>query len=201
MAFFQKILSFLPALAVIAVIVLVFTYKGFLDSDSANDKNKNIPDLPIVMQPEVTDTIITSKKDGIKYWEIEASKISLENNEEKSHATDVLCRFYDKSGNIYVIFESPEADIDMKNENVFFNKESRGLLVRSGDIMISQKLNWDGKNKKIYGNNGVKLFRGDYILTGDKMIGDPETKDVELIGNVSGAYASNSDLKKSLSKK
>ena len=52
-----------------------------------------------------------------------------------------------------------------------------------------------------YGNNGVKLFRGDYILTGDKMIGDPETKDVELIGNVSGAYASNSDLKKSLSKK
>ena len=89
----------------------------------------------------------------------------------------------------------------MKNENVFFNKESRGLLVRSGDIMISQKLNWDRKNKKIYGNNGVKLFRGDYILTGDKMIGDPETKDVELIGNVSGAYASNSDLKKSLSKK
>ena len=85
MAFFQKILSFLPALAVIAVIVLVFTYKGFLDSDSANDKNKNVPDLPIVMQPEVTDTIITSKKDGIKYWEIEASKISLENNEEKSH--------------------------------------------------------------------------------------------------------------------
>lgn len=201
MAFFRKILSFLPALAVIGVIVLIFTYKGFLDSDSDKDKTKNNPDLPLVMQPEVTDTIITSKKDGIKYWEIEASKISLDQNEEKSHATDVLCRVYDKAGNIYIIFESPEADIDMKTENVFFNKKSKGLLIRSGDILISQKLHWDGTKKKVYGDNGVKLFRGDYILTGDKMIGDPETKDVELIGHVSGIYSSPSNLKETFSKK
>ena len=201
MTFFQKLLSGLPAIAVIGVIVLIFTYKGFLDSDSAKDKKKDIPDLPAVMQPQVTDTIITSKKDGIKYWEIEAKEISLEDNEEKSHAKEVLCRFYDKAGNVYIIFESPEADIDMKNENVFFNRQSKGLMVRSGDIMIAQKLNWDGKKKKVYGNNGVKLFRGDYILTGDKMIGDPETKDVELIGNVSGLYATTSDLKKSFLKK
>lgn len=183
-------MSFLPVLAVVAVIVAIFMYKGFMDSDSVkdDDKKKYVPDMD--QRAKLKRTTISSKKDGVKLWELDAEEIAFDQISDKSVAVDVRCTFFDKSGRKSMLFESPTADIDMKTEKVVFPKPSRGMMTESGDILEAGRLVWDGGKKKVYGYEGVRIFRSDYVIRGDEMIGDPETKNVELIGHVSGAYLS-----------
>lgn len=187
MAFLKKIASFIPILLILGVIACIFLYKGYLDSDSVEDKGIK-PPVQIDTRANLKDSVITSKKDGIKYWELEANEIWVNQDTGKSEATEVLCRFYDKEEKVYMLFEAPKADIDIDTESVFFKGMSRGMLVESGDMLEVVRLEWEGNKKKLFGYDGVKLFRSDYILTSLEMIGEPDKKHVEFIKNVNGYY-------------
>ncbi len=199
MNFFQKALSYLPAALILLFVFLIFTYRDFNDSDTAEDPKTVFPtNFP---QPGLTRTIVTSKKSDVKYWELEADTVTFDNENNKVLAKDVLCRFYDKYGSVYILFESPTADVNMDTEHIVFPELSKGMIKRSGDILEVGRLEWDGKKKKIFGFNGVKMFRSDYMLKGDEMIGDPDAKNVEILKNVSGLYFSPELNRESLLKK
>lgn len=200
-AFLHRIASWIPVVCVIAVIATIFLYKGFMNSDSVKDDGKKKYIHDVSTDAVLTKTVISSKKDGIKYWELEADIVRVMQDSDKSRAEGVTCVFYDKAGEKYILFESPSADIDMKTENVVFTEKSRGFMVSSRDILEAGRLEWDGNRKKVLGSGGVVIYRDDYILRGDEMIGDPETKNIELMKNVSGAYLSDGKGKPFFGKK
>ena len=188
MKILKKILSLLPILAIVIIILLLVFYKSYMPDSSHESDQKNPKISGEDNRPQLVDTVITSKKDGRKYWELSSKKIALEQDTKKGSADDVSCSFYDTKGNVYITFKSPYADIDMNTQSVSFTSMSHGTLIESGDNIDVTRLVWDGLNKKLLGYDGVKIFRKDYILTSEEMIGDPEARNVELIKNVEGIW-------------
>lgn len=188
MKLLKKILSFLPILAIISVILLLVFYKSYMSGPQDQAENNTPKVGEEDNRPQLVETVITSKKDGKIYWDLSAKKIALEENTKKGSADTVSCRFYDNKGKVYITFKSPYADIDMNTQSVSFTSMSHGTLIESGDKIDVRRLIWDGVNKKLLGYDGIKIYRKDYILTSEEMIGDPETRNVELIKNVEGIW-------------
>ena len=188
MKLLKKILSFLPVLAIITVILLLVFYKSYMPEHKEKPKPVTPQTNDADNRPQLVETVITSKKDGKIYWDLSAKKIALEQSTKKGAADEVSCRFYDNKGKVYITFKSPYADIDMNTQSVDFTSMSHGTLLESGDKIDVAHLVWDGINKKLMGYDGVKIYRNDYTLTSEEMIGDPETRNVELIKNVEGIW-------------
>ncbi len=200
MASFGKIFKYLLAAAFVGLVLVLLFYRGYLFDDS---QKKTPPPEPVPAdsdnRPQLMQTVITSKKDGKKYWDLSADKIAFDQNSKIGDAKEVFCRFYDDNEVVYITFKSSRADLDMNTQSVKFNEPSYGTLLKSGDKIEVRRLFWDGEKKKLFGYDGVKMYRSDYVITSLEMIGDPTLRNVELIKDVVGVWegpVSDSPLRK-----
>ena len=177
-------------IAIIIVILAVIFHRGYLDKEPENINDVQPPTAQKQQdtRPQLFETTISSKRDGKKFWELTAKKIAFDQNTKKGDAIDVVCHFFDNTGAVYIVFKSAKAKIDMNTQSVFFPTRSFGELLKSGDRLEVENLFWDGVKEKLRGSKGVKLYNDDYVLTGDSMLAWPNTKQVELHGNVRGVW-------------
>lgn len=178
-------------LAVAAVVFLMIVYfKGWLFDSDTKESKPPVPSAGETLAPgtgELDMTVLTSRKDGKKFWDMTADRLSVNQPEKKGHAQVVKVLFYNDREEVYITFEAPAAEVDLNTQSVFFQGKSVGKL-SSGDTIEVNRLVWDGEKKKLFGYDGVKIFRDDYTLTSLEMWGDPAIHYVELMKNVKGVW-------------
>ncbi|MHC9539977.1 MAG: LPS export ABC transporter periplasmic protein LptC [Vulcanimicrobiota bacterium] len=128
-------------------------------------------------------TKLLSKKDKIKYWEMEARRIKVSQVTQKGDATDINVTFFDEKGQPAMTLNSHGADIDMKQQSLYFRGTVTGHTTK-GDTVEIRRLVWDGKKKKLFGYEYVKITKEMAVLTGRSLVGDPSRKYLEIIGDV-----------------
>jgi len=128
-------------------------------------------------------TKLLSKKDKIKYWELEAKRIKVSQETQKGEATEIHVTFFDEKGKPAMILNSNGADIDLKNQSLYFKGTVKGHTT-NGDTVEIRRMVWDGKKKKLFGYEYVKITKEMAVLTGRSLVGDPSKKYLEIIGDV-----------------
>jgi LPS export ABC transporter protein LptC len=183
----KKILKYGVVVGFIALLSFFLCGRGFFDSSDEADKSGQSPGPSPSTQPEnaveFQVTKLISRKDNIKYWQLLANRIKVNQDNKKGDAREVDCTFFDEKGKPYISLKAPGADIDMNSQSLYFRGRVKARMA-DGDTMEVAKLVWDGKKKRLFGYKSVTLTRVDAVLKGERMIGDPSHKYVEILGHV-----------------
>lgn len=78
----------------------------------------------------------------------------------------VLAQFFDKNGDIESQLSSNYA-IYYTDKELWEAKDSVVVINKEGEILNTEQLFWDEKNKQIYSNSFVKITSPDEIITGE----------------------------------
>jgi LPS export ABC transporter protein LptC len=183
----KKILKYLFLASFIGLLALL-SFSGrhiFLNSDRDEMPRPGTSASPKEKQDnvELELTRLISKKDNKKYWELEAKSIKVNERTRKGEATGITCTFFDEKGKSAMKLKARGADIDLASMSLFFRGKVEATM-ESGDRMEVQRLVWNGKKKKLFGYESVKITKKAGILTGTDLIGDPSRKYVEILGHV-----------------
>lgn len=189
MKFKSLFLKYLVPVILIGVFLAIFLNKDFITEEPPAPEQIKIPSSEFSdTRPRFNETVIKSKKDGKKKWEIKAEKLLMDEPKERAEAINPTCFFYDPSGKLYISFKTSKVYVDMKSKDIFFDHPSVGYFVQSGDKVEVKKMRWDSKKSIISGNSGIKIYRSDYIMTSDQFIADPNIKRFSLKKNVKGSW-------------
>lgn len=78
----------------------------------------------------------------------------------------VLARFFDRNGDVESQLSSNYA-VYYTDKELWEAKDSVVVINKEGEILNTEQLFWDEKNKLIYSNSFVKVTRPDEIITGE----------------------------------
>jgi len=186
-ALLKKIFRYLVVAGVIALFSFFIFGKGLFDLRDDLDNDERVPSpSPSAQQENAVELQVTrmiSRKDNVKYWQLLADKIKVNQETRKGDATVINCTFFDDRGEPYISLKASGADIDMNTQSLDFRGRVNASMADGGTMEV-EKLVWDGKKKRLFGYKSVKLTRKDAVLTGNRMVGDPARKYVEILGNV-----------------
>ncbi|MDQ7822899.1 MAG: LPS export ABC transporter periplasmic protein LptC [Candidatus Eremiobacteraeota bacterium] len=185
----KKFFRVVTALAVVALLAVLFFQRGLFDKGPADEEEpgRSSPS-PSASSPsrdnvELELTNMISRKGGTKHWELKAGRIKVNQVTRKGDASDISCMFYDKKGKTAMTFNASGADIDLKTESLMFRGRVKGSLT-SGEKLEVAKLKWDGKKKRIFGYGRVTITKGTLVLTGTDLTGDPSRNYFEILRDV-----------------
>jgi LPS export ABC transporter protein LptC len=123
------------------------------------------------------------KKTGRKAWRLYSRSITFNGVEKRLNADNVECTFFgDKEEPVATVW-SDGALMNTTNQNMQFLGPVRASSPK-GETLHVKNLRYDGSRKKFFGQGDVKLTRGSSVLTGDRIIADPNLKIVTVTGNV-----------------
>jgi LPS export ABC transporter protein LptC len=113
-------------------------------------------------------TNMISRKDHAKYWDMQADVIYVNEETKKGEAKNIKVVFFDEKGKPSMSFASDGADIDMESQSLHFKSKVTGVMA-SGEKIEIARLVWDGKKKRVFGYDSIKVTRGKSILKGKDM--------------------------------
>lgn len=169
----------------ILFLCFLFMKKDLFDRDDPSGSKSKTPSAGegAGNNVELQLTRLLSKKDKIKYWEMEAKRIKVSQVTQKGDATEIVVTFFDEKGKAAMTLNSHGADIDMKTQSLYFRGTVTGHTTR-GDTVEIRRMVWDGRKKRLFGYEYVKITKEMAVLTGRSLVGDPSKKYLEIIGDV-----------------
>lgn len=132
-------------------------------------------------------TSLQSRDGNKKNWVLTASEIKYDEDTQTTEAQVVEVQFYNAANEKVLTITARGAQVDMKTRSLHFRGE---VLADSsdGEKMEVKKLRWDGVNKRLIGEGGIRITRKDAVMTARKMSADPEMKEIKLYDNVEVIY-------------
>jgi len=185
-ALVKRILGYLVIAGVIALFSFFLFGKGLFDARDDADPDERLSPSPPAGQENAVELQVTkmiSKKGNVKYWQLLADRIKVNQETKKGDATVIQCTFFDERGEPYISLKASGADIDMNSQSLYFRGRVNAAMTDGGTMEVA-KLVWDGRKKRLFGYRSVRLTRKDAVLTGKSMVGDPARKYIEILGKV-----------------
>ncbi len=130
-----------------------------------------------------TSTFTASDPSGKKQWDMKCTSITYKDNNKSAEGEDILANFYSNEQKLLATVKAKGATMNTETQDVQFHGVVHAWSP-IGETLTVQTLRYDGKEKKFYGKDGVKMTKGTSVLTGDKLVADPNLKWVKVTGNV-----------------
>jgi LPS export ABC transporter protein LptC len=144
---------------------------------------------PVVSASETPPTLqfktthLESKEKGKKYWDLEAKKITYNEDIGKAELTGVSCVFWDKAQQPSVKVSAPRGEADLNKQILQFYDKVKAVSPK-GYTLEGDTMWWDGGKKRLYGKGGIVISKNKSRLSGEELEFDPQGKEIEVKGNV-----------------
>ncbi|BBB91578.1 MAG TPA: LPS export ABC transporter periplasmic protein LptC [Methylomusa anaerophila] len=143
--------------------------------DSQAAGKQSIPNLTF------SGSTIVEEKDGKRIWELSAEIIEADTSQNIATLKNIKGVFYqEKGGKIDIV--AKEAVLDTKTKDISLQGDIQATA-SDGAVFTAPQAKWSDKNKVFSGTGGIKLIRGDTIITGDTIETDASMEKVKVQGN------------------
>jgi LPS export ABC transporter protein LptC len=149
-----------------------------VSEENAEQQNKAV---------ELKKTQLQSRDGNHKIWSLQANKVSYDEKGMTARAEEIIAEFFDENDNLILTLKALGAVADLNEQSLKF-EGSVTARTPDGDELFVNELKWDGTKKKLLGDKFVRIVRNDVVMSGLKMIADPDLQQVELSGNVRMTY-------------
>ena len=182
----RRYLWFILILIVILSLSFYFIYKdkdkGTAKTEEEIEETEEYIDVNEALV-KIEQGVVVGMKEGKKEWEIEAEKISLAKDREKTIFEEIkkVVIFKDNEPNLNIQLNKCIADMRSKN------MELMGEVVietKGGDILRGNRFFWDSKEETLTSLEPVEIMVKENKITADELYTDSELNNLELTGNV-----------------
>jgi len=183
----QKYLWFILILILSIALSFYFIYNKGRDRSIVQTKEeiKETEEAIIVNEApvKIEQGIVVGMKEGKKEWEIEADKISLAEDREKTIFEKIkkVVIFKDNEPNLNIQLNQCIADMGSKS------MELVGEVVietKGGDILKGNRFYWDSNQETLNSLEPVEMMVKENKITANELYTDSELNSLELAGNV-----------------
>lgn len=143
--------------------------------------SKTTPVPKVSMQ--ISTTELKSLNNGKNEWILNADKIEINEQTRQGEVKNVICNFFSEKGDLYVVLTAPGAKLDLISNNMEFTDGVKAKSVKN-EYFEAEKLKYSGKDKIFIGTGNVKLIKGNSVIYGNKIIGIPLKRIIEIKGDV-----------------
>ena len=139
-------------------------------------EGETIDDEERVPDQVVTDYVIKQMNDNKLEWELHSQKASIYNKENTAYIETVKIYFFDKvKDEVSSTLTSDRGEVNTQT-NDMIAKGHVVIRTNDGAILLTDRLRWDNKDKKIRSDDEVWLKRGRTLIHGFGFESDPELK-------------------------
>jgi len=187
----RKYLWFILILILAIALSFYFIYNKGRDGSVVQTKEEieeTEEDIVVQEAPvKIEQGVVVGMKEGKKEWEIEADKISLAEDREKTIFEKIkkVVIFKDNEPNLNIQLNKCIADMGSKS------MELVGEVVietKGGDILKGDRFYWDSKEETLTSLEPVEVMVKENKITADELYTDSELNNLELTGNVKVAF-------------
>jgi LPS export ABC transporter protein LptC len=187
----RKYLWFILILILAIAFSFYFIYNKGRDGSVVQTKEEieeTEEDIVVQEAPvKIEQGVVVGMKEGKKEWEIEADKISLAEDREKTIFEKIkkVVIFKDNEPNLNIQLNKCIADMGSKS------MELVGEVVietKGGDILKGDRFYWDSKEETLTSLEPVEVMVKENKITADELYTDSELNNLELTGNVKVAF-------------
>lgn len=174
---FYAVIIFLLISAPVIIILFEASPKQSAVKKPAPKITANTPKPKASM--EVSSTELKSLNNGKKEWQLVADKIYINETTRVGEAKNIKCEFYGEDGKLYVYLNSRGAKINLNTNDMDFVGPVKAKTVKN-EFFEAEKLKYLGKDKLLIGSGLVKLTKGNSVIYGKRLIGNPAKRTVEI---------------------
>jgi LPS export ABC transporter protein LptC len=124
---------------------------------------------------------IVEEKNGKKSWELNAEGIEADANGNLVYLKKINGTFYqEKGGKVDLVAQ--EGILDTKTHDIVLQGDIKATS-SEGAVFTAPQGKYVDQTKFFYGTGGIRLTRGDTIITGDSLEADTAMEKVKVHGN------------------
>jgi len=124
---------------------------------------------------------VVEEKNGKKSWELNAESIEADTTGNLVYLKKLNGTFYqEKGGKVDIVAQ--EGILDTKTHDIMLQGDIKATS-SDGAVFTAPKGKYVNQTKFFYGSGGIRLTRGDTIITGDSIDADTEMEKVKVHGN------------------
>lgn len=118
-------------------------------------------------------------------WQLVADQVEWNDPTRRATALKVEFTLWDKEKVNKTFVAAAGANVDVDAERVEFQGRvtARGS---EGESLTVNRLVWDGKERKFFGDKGVRVERHGSVVEGERLIASPDLRHFEILGGVRG---------------
>lgn len=118
-------------------------------------------------------------------WQLVADQVEWSDPTRKAKALKVQFTLWNKAKTKSTLVAAAGANVDIDSERVEF--QGRVTAHNSeGESLTVNRLIWDGKERKFFGHDGVRLERNGAVVEGESLEASPDLRKFEISGGVRG---------------
>lgn len=118
-------------------------------------------------------------------WQLVADQVEWSDPTRKATALKVKFTLWNKAKTKSTLVAAAGANVDVDSERVEF--QGRVTAHNSeGESLTVNRLVWDGKERKFFGHDGVRLERNGAVVEGESLEASPDLRKFEISGGVRG---------------
>ena len=118
-------------------------------------------------------------------WELVADQVEWNDPTRRAKALKVQFTLWDKAKEKKTLVAAAGANVDVESERIEFQGRvtARGA---EGEALTVNRLVWDGKQRKFFGDKGVRVERDGSVVEGERLVASPDLRHFEILGGVRG---------------
>lgn len=118
-------------------------------------------------------------------WQLVADQVEWNDPTRRAQAVKVEFTLWDKEKVNKTFVAAAGANVDVDAERVEFQGRvtARGA---EGESLTVNRLVWDGKERKFFGDKGVRVERDGSVVEGERLVASPDLRHFEILGGVRG---------------
>lgn len=175
---------------IVAIVVIIPLFLIFFGKFIGKMRFKPAPNITqTLIKPtsspstQISTTQLKSLNKGKNEWILNADKIEVNEATRKGEIKKVNCKFFGEDGALYITLTAPKAYIDLNSNDIEFVNGVKAHSVKD-EYFETETIKYSGKDKIFTGNGPVKIIKGKSVIYGNKIMGIPSKKIVEIRGNV-----------------
>jgi len=172
----------------ILLFLLVIIFKSTQSPEVALKKN-----IKAIGDYHFKNVKISFLKNGKKEWELTAKESTIFDNSKKFFLVEVNGSYASKNSDQTLNFYSPTGAFYIDTGILKLVKTSSRLSQNTQSyFIVSDEMELDSYNKKLYAHGNLNINSDSIILTAQKMIGDLEKNKIYLSYDIQGSIFNNS---------
>lgn len=175
---------------IIAIVVIIPLFLIFFGKFTGKIQPKPTPTVTkTVVKPtassstQISTTELKSLNNGKNEWILNADKIEMNEATRKGEIKNVNCKFFGENGALYITLTAPKAYMDLNSNDIEFVGGVKAKSVKN-EYFETETIKYSGKDKIFTGKGPVKIIKGSSVIYGNKIMGIPSKRIVEIQENV-----------------
>ncbi|EGO62926.1 LPS export ABC transporter periplasmic protein LptC [Acetonema longum] len=124
---------------------------------------------------------IVEEQDGRKLWELKSDDIQISAKDKKVYFGNLTAVFHREDGTI-VTLEARKGILDSTTKNIQLEGDIKAVSP-DGATFMAPLAEFKNDIRCLFATGGVRLIRGDTVITGDKLESDLNTELTRVLGN------------------